>query len=366
MGYPGSERTVRRFLTGLRKAGKAKRELTVRFETPPGRQAQADWVELGWVDFTDGTRHKIHAFEMVLGHSRLGFLDFALDVTLSSLLTCLRSAFEFLDGVPLEVLFDNMASVRLPGSKEIHPAMLDFSKHHGFAPKTHRPYRPRTNGKVERFGGYAQSDFIRGRSFENLADLQRQGRLWLDQQANVRVHGTTGEVPREVYETRERQVMQPLPPPYLGIPLRRKVSRAGLVHHAASGYSVPPELYGQSVWVSAQAGQLRVFTSKGLVVAQHPLANRPGQTVTSPAHVAEMWRLSVPALAKAKMATTSRMAMADGQSGTEKGRTGQHQVGHADLGHSDAHGSSLLASPWLAMTASVVQRPLAAYEEAIP
>jgi len=41
MGFSGSVRIVCRFLNGLR--SKAPSELTTRFETPPGEQAQADW-----------------------------------------------------------------------------------------------------------------------------------------------------------------------------------------------------------------------------------------------------------------------------------------------------------------------------------
>ena len=43
MGYHGSARTLRRYLATLRPQTKRQQKLTVRFETPPGKQAQADW-----------------------------------------------------------------------------------------------------------------------------------------------------------------------------------------------------------------------------------------------------------------------------------------------------------------------------------
>jgi transposase len=47
MGYAGSIATLRRFLGTLRGERRRREKLTVRFETPPGHQAQADWAYCG-------------------------------------------------------------------------------------------------------------------------------------------------------------------------------------------------------------------------------------------------------------------------------------------------------------------------------
>jgi hypothetical protein len=47
MGYAGSLPTLRRFLATLEQRATHQRRLTVRFETPPGQQAQADWAYAG-------------------------------------------------------------------------------------------------------------------------------------------------------------------------------------------------------------------------------------------------------------------------------------------------------------------------------
>ncbi len=52
MGFTGSEVIVRRFIQTLRDSAAAK--LTVRFETPPGEQAQADWAEVGRFTLPNG------------------------------------------------------------------------------------------------------------------------------------------------------------------------------------------------------------------------------------------------------------------------------------------------------------------------
>lgn len=47
LGYQGSRVTLQRFIQSLQPMWKLRPQLTVRFETPPGHQAQADWASCG-------------------------------------------------------------------------------------------------------------------------------------------------------------------------------------------------------------------------------------------------------------------------------------------------------------------------------
>ncbi len=47
MGYRGSVDTVRRYLKTIDEDERVSSKATVRYETAPGRQAQADWAEIG-------------------------------------------------------------------------------------------------------------------------------------------------------------------------------------------------------------------------------------------------------------------------------------------------------------------------------
>ena len=76
MGYVGSIATVRRYLSTLRQAVRRQSKLTVRFETPPGEQAQADWAYCGRFPASDGRSIPVYAFVMVLGFSRMLFVRF--------------------------------------------------------------------------------------------------------------------------------------------------------------------------------------------------------------------------------------------------------------------------------------------------
>jgi transposase len=48
---------------------------------------------------------------------------------------------------------------------------------------------------VERPYSYIRSSFFNGSEFVNLSDLNEKAMNWLDNVANVRIHGTTQEVP---------------------------------------------------------------------------------------------------------------------------------------------------------------------------
>jgi hypothetical protein len=87
---------------------------------------------------------------------------------------------------------------------------MRFAAHWDFRVRACRPYRARTKGKVERPISYVRQGFFYGRSFLNDADLNAQALSWLAQTANVRLHRTTAEPPRQRFERDERGILRPL------------------------------------------------------------------------------------------------------------------------------------------------------------
>ena len=167
----------------------------IRFETPPGHQAQVDFAEFR---FPWGKRY---ALLVVLGYSRMLWLGFYPKQDMHALFRGLEAAFAFFGGVPKELLFDQMKAVitrdlRLQGGQLVkNEEFLRFAAHWGFLPRACRPYRAQTKGKVERPVRYVRENFVYGRDFLGDADLDEQSTRWLAEIANVRVHGTTRERP---------------------------------------------------------------------------------------------------------------------------------------------------------------------------
>ena len=201
LGFTGGYTTVKDFLRDVRPSEPAAFEL--RFETPPGRQAQVDFAHFRTV-FTDepGTERIIWLFSLVLGHSRMLWGRFVLHQDLPTLLRCHAAAFEALGGVPEQILYDRMRTVFRREDPEaghivFNRTLLEFANHYGYLPKACKPYRAKTKGKVERPFRYIREDFFLARSFCNLDDLNKQFREWLDQVANARTHATTKRVVAE-------------------------------------------------------------------------------------------------------------------------------------------------------------------------
>lgn len=290
MGYEGSIATLRRYLRELKPEKTRKRKLTVRFETPPGKQAQVDWSYCGRFPSPDGKTVPVYVFIMVLSYSRMIFIQFTTSMKMSELLKCHQSAFEFFGGWPQTVLYDNMKQVKISRS-EWNETFMDFANHYGFVPKTHQPYRPRTKGKVERSAEYIKDNFLTGRSFDGIKDLNAQALHWMNNTANARVHGTTKERPIDLFSKETLTSHESIRPYRYIDPVSRKVSYESMVHYQGSKYSVPPEYAGNQVEISAHGGMITI-QCKEMIIAEHKQALKPGQCIVNKDHIAELWKLT--------------------------------------------------------------------------
>ena len=212
-GYDGGYTQVKEFVRQVRPTPPL--DPVVRFETPPGLQAQVDFAEfrLPW--------GKRYALLVVLGYSRLMWVRFYSRQTMAVLFSGLEEAFAYFGGVPAELLFDQLKAVIIEDQREFggkifeNLQFLRFAAHWGFRIRACRPYRARTKGKVERPVGYLREGFFYGREFLNDEDLNEQLGFWIAHKANLRIHGTTHEIPQVRFDRDERGTLLALAPrPY--------------------------------------------------------------------------------------------------------------------------------------------------------
>lgn len=289
-GYTGGIHAVRRFLADLEERRQTAARATVRYETGPGEQAQVDWKHVGTFPDAQGRPVTVSAFVMVLSFSRAIFVRFVTSMSVPVLIDCHLEAFAFFGGVPAAILYDNMKQVRLsPG--QWNPAFLDFAGHCGFTPRTHRPYRPRTKGKVERAIQYLDQSFLLGRTFADLAELNARGLHWCRHTANARVHATTGRRPEELLAL-ELPHLAPVAQlrPYAPA-VARKVDAEALVAYQGSRYSVPPEFVGQPVRVCAAGGKVTIRAG-AVIIAEHAGVPK-GRSQIQPEHLQALWQQTV-------------------------------------------------------------------------
>ena len=286
-GYAGGYSVLRDCVRDLRPPRTAGFE--VRFETPPGEQAQVDFAHFE-VEFADdpGVKRVVWLFSMVLGYSRLIWGRFVVHQDLQSVLRCHIAALEAIGGAPHEILYDRMKTAVIgedaDGLVVYNRALVDLARHYGFQPRACRPYRPKTKGKVERPFRYIREDFFLGGSFRNLDDLNAQLRHWLDTVANPRVHATTQRVVNEAF-AEEKPALKPLPlAPYRTVlNLERRVSHEGMVSIGGNLYSVPDTTRRRILDVHVCADEIRIFEAGALIASHAPLEGRD-QRRLDPAH----------------------------------------------------------------------------------
>src|SRR5829696_9326905 len=130
------------------------------------------------------------------------------------------------------------------------PSSLAFARHWGFQPRACAPYRARTKGKDERGVGYVKKNAVAGRSFVSFAALESHLDGWVRDVADVRVHGTTGEVPAERFSREEAAALKPVGgrPSFQALrELTRKVQADCAIEVDGNAYSVPWRLIGEQV-----------------------------------------------------------------------------------------------------------------------
>jgi transposase len=189
-----------------------RQQATSRFETLPGMQAHADWGQQRLV-WADGTAAVVSSFALILGYSRLRYVEYTTRQDLLTLLACHIRALQGWQGVPRELLYANLKTVVTPRQGHevtYQDAVLACTAHDGVLPHAGWPSRPQTQGRTERRGGVVPDDCFVGRLFHELTGLHQQCTTWCTE-VKQRPHGTTGTAPVVRWHT-EPPALLPWPP----------------------------------------------------------------------------------------------------------------------------------------------------------
>lgn len=281
--FQGSYAAVKRLCRKLkREASPSPNDVKIPVVTQPGEVAQVDFGYLGRIfDPVTGTLRKAYAFIMVLGFSRLMFVDIVFDQKVSTWLRLHTRAFEFFGGVPRAVVPDNLKSAVIKASfslKEdpvLNRSYRELARHYGFLIDPTPPYAPEKKGKVESQVKYVRGNFYLPREFRDIDQARAEVFDWNETTASQRIHGTTQERPRDRFEREERAALLPLPEKaYEWIEWHPcKVRDNAHVLFERRFYSVPWEHLGKDAMIRANTHTVMVFCDDQRV-ATHP---RSGQ-----------------------------------------------------------------------------------------
>lgn len=264
-GFKGSERTVRRYVQDIRPA--AYREYKP-FETLPGEQAQVDWGHFGNI-IIEEKRYKLYAFVFTLCWSRINYVEFVTSLGMASFLTSLNRALEYTGGVPREILFDNakvVVSERVGNIVRFSENLLHFALAYGFTPRACWTYDAESKGKVESQVKYVRRSFFYALEFKDLADLNQQAHIWCDNEANTRIHGTTGEIPW--LQLQKEQPHLKILPEINNMPFvlqKRSVTRTSLISVDGNKYSVPSRWARSTIYFRKYEKHLELLEGQQVV-----------------------------------------------------------------------------------------------------
>lgn len=129
-------------------------QVTIRYETGMGQQAQLDWKEKIEFLLDDGETVVINIFVLLLSCSRFRVYRLSVSKTQDVLFHFLDSAFKVFGGVPAEIVTDNMSTVMDQARTEnyggkVNAKFQQFADDYGFKVKPCIAGRPRTKAKVE-------------------------------------------------------------------------------------------------------------------------------------------------------------------------------------------------------------------------
>lgn len=217
-------------------------------ELPYGKQCQVDFGEK-WMKAEIG-RQKIYFISFVLSRSRYKYVELQTQpYTSAQAVQAHQHAFDYYGGVPEEVLYDqdkvfivneNLGDVVLTQNFQRYVESV------GFKTIFCRKSDPETKGKVENVVKYVKNNFLKGREYINIKQLNYKCLKWLSRTANAKKHGCTHLIPKEEWETEKEYLNEHKPKIVLVNPAEYrsyKVRKDNTVAYKGNYYSVPTGTY---------------------------------------------------------------------------------------------------------------------------
>jgi transposase len=182
----------------------------------PGSEAQIDYGYLGsWFDPVAERARRVWAFVMVLACSRHMFVRPVLLMDQRSWVASHVAAFEFFAGVPARLVPDNLKTgVTKPDlyDPKINRAYAEMAAYYGCLIDPARALKPKDKPRVERPMPYVRDSFWRGRTFDDVAQMQSAAVGWCTNVAGRRHHrGLEGAQPAAVFLAVEADTLVALP-----------------------------------------------------------------------------------------------------------------------------------------------------------
>lgn len=249
-GYTGGLTAVKTYISKHKHLVPAKRLIVSpqgnrgrRYQTSPGESYQMDW---GFVnaEAENGDHYKLACFAMVCHCCGKQYIEFFPNAKQENLFIGMIHAFLSL-GVPKYVLTDNMKSVVIRRNSDGKPVWQNdyelFMNNLAFETKLCKPRHPFTKGAVERLVRFVKDNFLAGRVFRELTDLNYEAFNWSAYQNNT-YHKALDCIPNDKHERECMQsasILEDTPELAYYLCPERIISFDGFVHYEGRRFGVP-------------------------------------------------------------------------------------------------------------------------------
>ena len=258
---------------------------TVRMaDCEPGEVAEVDFGRLGLLEDREaGRKRLLHALVVTLRYSRHQHVWVTFRQDLSSLIQGIEEAWLFFGGISRRVVIDNLRAAVVKSDRYaplFQRTSLEYSQYRGFLLDSTVVRHPEGKATVERQIPYVRENFFKGESFRDREHVQQEAIRWCQSTAGLRIHGTTRQRPRIVFEQEEQRALLPLTGERFDTP-QWGFCKVHPDHHIRFGYalySVPTRYIGQEVDVRKDSQLVRLYL-KGELIKTHPLMS-PGRRST--------------------------------------------------------------------------------------
>ena len=250
LGFQGGLTIVKGYISSHKNLVPAKRQIVApqgnrgrRYQTEPGESYQMDW---GFIkaETERGQEYKLACFAMICHCCGHRYVEFFPNARQENLFIGMIHAFLYM-GVPDYILTDNMKSIVVRRDDEGHPIWQKdyelFMGNIGFSTKLCKPRHPFTKGSVERLIRFVKANFLAGRVFTELTDLNYEAIRWCNIQNNV-YHRAVDCVPAQKHADlcmkRASVLEETIELSYYLCP-ERKISFDGFINYEGRRFGVP-------------------------------------------------------------------------------------------------------------------------------
>lgn len=215
-----------------------------------------------------GRIRRVQTASLVLCYSRMIFIQCFPSFTRFACKLFLADALRYLGGAAHRCMIDNTHVVVLHGTGKNMvpvPEMAAFGDRYGFVFAAHEKGDANRSARVERPFDYVENNFLAGREFRDLDDMNAQALAWCDK-VNATRKRSLHASPRELFAA-EQPLLVPLPlwVPDVYLLHHRIVDVEGYVSVNGQRYSAPWQLIGRQVEARETKAEIQIFQGPRLV-----------------------------------------------------------------------------------------------------